>query len=341
TIYSAGIGRAVSLTDDIKQLSDIPSANYNSIWLGLSPVIERSLATGQVFYQPLSEPRLIASGGGEGGSQSNVEFISVVNNESFSTANLQNFYTQLYLDFFNQDVNFVNESIYREETNYDPHLSFTGNITSNQALIRYYAGLIASEKVKAYAGGDYTRNTPDGWKFQAGGIGYLNPDQDYYSQLWGSVSKTISLGQNANLILATGLNYAPNRQSQIGDIVSTSAGSTVTASARLNWGIASLGVTNSFGDILPNSYENKLLADLTVQVAKNLRLSAYWAPIDENTSRSPYGASILWRLGDSYNSPTLSANWQNQQYNYGSDPLGNDLSVQDNVFTLQFRIGAP
>ena len=147
TIYSAGIGRALSLTDDINQLSAIPSANYNSIWLGLSPVIERSLATERVFYQPLSEPRLLSSSGAEGGAQSNVELLSVVNDQSFSAANLQNFYAQIYLDFFTQDVDYVSESIYQESTSYFPHLSFTGNVTNSQDVIRYYAGVLVNDNV--------------------------------------------------------------------------------------------------------------------------------------------------------------------------------------------------
>ncbi|MEB3282842.1 MAG: hypothetical protein VKK42_28375 [Lyngbya sp.] len=67
----------------------------------------------------------------------------------------------------------------------------------------------------------------------------------------------------------------------------------------------------------------------------------YFAPIDENTSRSRYGASLLFKLRDGYNSPTLSVNWQNQEYDYGTDSFGNNLLVKDNVFTVLFRIGNP
>ncbi|MBE9127753.1 MULTISPECIES: hypothetical protein [unclassified Coleofasciculus] len=341
TIYSAGIGRADSLTPDMTDLSQISTANYNSLWLGLSPVIERSFEAGQLFYEARSTPRVIANAGAEGGADTDIELFSAVNNDLFSTANLQDFYAQIYLDFFAQDVNYVSENIYREETRYYPHLSFTGNFTSSQDVIRYYAGVIASEEVKAYLGADYTRNTSNGWNFRAGGVGYLNPDRDYYSQLWGSVSKRISLGQDANLILATGFNYALDRETKIGDIVSISPASQLTASARLNWGIVSLGLTNYFGDILPNSYENQLLADLTIRPSDNLRLSAYFAPLDENSSRSRYGASLLWKLRDGYNSPTLSLNWQNQDYDYGTDAFGNNLLVNDNSFTVLFRVGAP
>ncbi|MEB3282843.1 MAG: hypothetical protein VKK42_28380 [Lyngbya sp.] len=254
TIYSAGIGRAESLTPEITELSEIPPANYNSIWLGISPVIERNLEPGETFYQPTGAPRTVARGAGEGGADTNVQFISAVNGINFSTANLQDYYTQIYLNIFNTDVNLIGESIYREETVYYPHLSLTGNLTNTQEAVRYYAGAIASEEFKAYLGGDYTNNTIGGWIFQAGGIGYLNPDRDYYSQLWATVSKNISLGEDANLILTTDLNYALDRESRIGNVVSDSPASTVEASARLNWKIVSFRLTNSFGDILPNSY---------------------------------------------------------------------------------------
>jgi hypothetical protein len=341
TIYSAGIGRAESLTPDITELSQIPTANYNSIWLGLSPVIDRTFSTGELFYQATSAPRSIARAGAEGGADTDIELVSAVNNNTFSTANLQDFYAQIYLDFFNTDVNYISESIYQEETQYYPHLSFTGNFTGTQDVIRYYTGIIASEEVKGYLGADYTRNTNNGWNFRAGGVGYFNPDRDYYSQLWGSVSKRISLGEQANLILATGFNYALDRETQIGDVVSVSPASRLTASARLNWGIMSWGLTKYFGDVFPNSYADQLLTDVTIRPLDNLRLSAYFAPIDENSSRSRYGASLLWKLGESYNSPTLSLNWQNQDYDYGSDAFGNNLVVNDDIFTLLFRVGSP
>ena len=341
TIYSAGIGRAESLTPGMTNLSQIPTANYNSIWLGLSPVIERSFEAGKTFYEATGAPRAIASAGAEGGADTDIELFSAVNDQLFSTANLQDFYAQIYLSFFSRNVNYITEDIYREKTHYYPHLSFTGNFTSSQDVFRYYAGVIAAEDVKGYLGADYTRNTSNGWNFRAGGIGYFNPDRDYYSQLWGSVAKTIRLGQDANLVLATGFNYALDRETKIGDVVSISPASQLTASTRLNWGIISLGLTNYFGDILPNSYENQLLADFTIRPSSNLRLSAYFAPINENSSRSRYGASLLWKLGENYNSPALSLNWQNQEYDYGNDAFGNNLLVTDNVFTVLFRVGAP
>lgn len=340
TIYSGGLGRAKSLTPDIASSDRVPKANYNSIWLGLSPVIERSFGEGDRFYQPTGLPRAIALGG-EGGEERNIQLVSAVNDRLFSTENLQDFYAQVYLSFFRQDVRFVSESIYREKIGYYPHLSFAGNQTGVEDILRYYAGAIASEEIKIYLGADYTKNAIDGWSFRVGGIGYLNPDRDYYSQLWGSISKTLPLGKNANVIFAAGFNYAIDRETKIGDVVSISPAGELALSARANWGIVSFGLTNYFGDILPNSYDDRLLVELAIRPLRTLRFSGYVAPVDETTSRSLLGASLTLQLEDKYNSPFLSLVWQNQEYDYGDDVFANDLLVKDNIFTVLFRVGSP
>ncbi|MGD1712918.1 hypothetical protein [Dapis sp. BLCC M172] len=339
TIYSAGIGRAKSLTPDVTSLSQVPRGNYNSIWLGLSPIIDRSINEGRIFYTPTSPQLAIASAGAEGGADSNVDLESVVNEDFFSTNNLQNFYAQIYLSVLQQDANFVRESIYREETSYSPHLSFTGNWTGGEDLFRYYTGVIASEEIKLYLGADYTRNTVNSWSFRVGGIGYLNPDRDYYSQLFGNVAKRFRISKNANFSLSTFFNYAIDRDTKIGDIVNNSPASELAANARLNWGITSFGVTYYFGDILPNSFEDRLLLEFSIRPLKTVTFSGYVAPVDETSNRSVYGASLTWRLNNKYNSPTLSLSWKNQEYDYGQDPFGNNLTITDNTFTVLFRVG--
>lgn len=341
TIYSAGLGRAASLTPDITSLNQVPRGNYNSLWLGLSPVLDRSIEEGRIFYQPTSPQLALAEAGAEGGANTDVQLESAVNQDFYSTANLQNFYAQVYLSFLQQDVNFVRESLYREKSGYYPHLSLTGNSTGSQDIFRYYIGVIASEEVKLYLGADYTRNTVNGWIFRGGAIGYLNPDRDYYSQLWGNLAKRIRLSKNANLILSTGFNYAIDRETRIGDVVSISPASELAFSTRLNWGIVSLGLTNYVGDILPNSYDDRLLAEFSIRPLKTLSLSAYVAPVDETSTRSPYGASMIWQLRNKYNSPTLSFSWQRQEYDYGDDVFANQLLVKDNIFTVLFRVSHP
>ena len=339
TIYSAGVGRAKSLTPDITSLSQVPKGSYHSIWLGLSPIIDRSINQGSTFYDPTSPQVATTNSGGEGGENSNVEFTSAINQDTFSTASLQNFYVQVYLQFLEQDANLVQESIYQEKTNYYPHLSLAGNWTGSQDLFRYYTGAIASEKIKFYLGFDYTISTVNGWKFRTGGIGYINPDRDYYSQIFGNATKTFRISKNANFTLSTFFNYAIDRDTKIGSVVSNSPASALAARARLNWRIASVGVTYYFGDILPNSFEDRLLLEFIIRPLPNFAFSSYVAPIDQTSSPSPYGASVTWKLKNKYNSPTLSLNWQNQKHNYTDDPFGNQIILNDNTFTVIFRVG--
>jgi hypothetical protein len=340
TIYNIGLGEAKSLTGDITKASDIPPAKYHSIWLGLSPVIDRTINDGDLFYQPTG-PQSALRSGGEGGQNENISFVSSVNQNVFSTANLENFYTQVYLNFLQQDINFVQESIYEEKTTYYPHLSLTGNKTGPDDILRYYTGVIFSEKTMAYAGLDYTKNTASGWNLNTGAIGYINPDRDYYSQIWGRLAKRIDINPQTNITFAGGITYALDQPQEIDDIYSQSQASELFLRSNIKWGIFAVGAIYYFGDILPNSYDDRLAIDFSIRPIDNLEFSAYFAPIDQTSSRSLWGLGINWQLQNKYNSPTLSLSWQNQEYDYGQDNFGNDLLVTDNVFTIFLRFGSP
>ncbi|BAY12307.1 hypothetical protein [Calothrix sp. NIES-2098] len=340
TIYHAGIGEAKSTSPDIKDPQKLPSAHFNSIWIGLSPITKRTLSE-DTYYEVTGPQRILVDAGAEGGYESNVNFLSLFNNQSFSTANLQDFYSQIYLKMFLQDVNTLRTSKFTEKTSYFPHLSFTGNTTKGDDVFRYYAGVIGAQEIKAYLGADFTKNTSSGWNYTLGGIAYLNPDYDYYTQVIGSVSKKITLSQNANIFLSTGLNYALDQPKRIGNNVMDLSGSSLTVGARANIGDFSVGLVNYFGDILPNSVKDTLVADIAAKLGDNLQLSAYYTPINKSSARSWYGASAQFKLGNKYNSPTLAFMWANNEYNLGADSSGQESSVKDNVFQVWLRLGEP
>ena len=250
TFYHAGIGYADSPKPGIKRRSQIPKANFNSVWFGISPVIERRIER-IVRYQATGEQRILSQAGGEGGSESNVSLVSVANSERFSTDGLQDFYAQIYLTNYLQDVNFVNGNRFVEDIKYYPHISLTGNIMDSLNTYKYYGGLITGKTIKAYIGGDYTRKTSGGLTVSTGAIGYINPDRDYYSQIFGSISQGILLSKKANLVLSSSFNYALDRENRIGEIESEAPASLVTLGARANFGNFNLGLVNYFDDILP------------------------------------------------------------------------------------------
>lgn len=340
TVYQAGMRRSPTLKTPPTDLRALPNVSYNSLWVGLSPVTERTLAS-DIRYRPTGPARIISTSGGEGGVNANAGFVSVVDGQGFSTNDFQDFYTQIYLTFFNQDADLVSSTRLGERTTYYPHISFTGNITGAEDVFRYYAGLIPANRAKAYLGLDYTKTTLNGWSFNAGAIGYINPDRDYYSQLIGTVAKRITINRNANLVLSTALNYALDRETTIGRTVVISPASYVTLGAKANVGNVSFGLTNYLGDLLPDSIDDTLLANIDVKISNNLILSAYFTPINNNSSRSRYGANANLRLGRSYNSPSLIFSWANNEYNFGNDPVGRELSVTNNVFSVVFKFGQP
>ncbi|MGD1911591.1 MAG: hypothetical protein ACFB2X_12230 [Rivularia sp. (in: cyanobacteria)] len=340
TFYHAGIGSANSLKPGIKRRSQIPKANFNSVWIGISPVIERRIEAIN-RYQPTGEQRILSEGGGEGGADSNVSLISVANDQTFSTNELKDFYTQIYLTNYAQDVNFVNGSRYVEDIKYYPHISLTGNITGSLDSLKYYGGVITGKSLKGYLGGDYTRKTASGLTFSTGGIGYINPDRDYFSQLFSNIAQKIRLGKKYNLVFSSALNYALDRENRIGEIESESPASFFTLGAKANLGSFYIGLLNYFEDIFSNSIDNTLLINLGINFGNSFRLTGYYTPVNETSSRSRYGATAKLRLGGKYNSPTLSISWTNNDYDLGEDSEGNKINFTDNIFKVLFRFGGP
>ncbi|MGM3308979.1 hypothetical protein ACSQ6I_23865 [Anabaena sp. WFMT] len=331
TAYHGGIGRAQSVPPKAENLRQVPAATFNGIWLGASPVIKRRSDITTRFEQTGTQT-VLSSGGGEGGYGSNVSFVANINNQVVSTLDLQDFHTQVYVTILNQEVNNVTSNRYREETKYAPHLSFTGNITGTQEALRYYTGVIGADEIKAYGGVDFTKNTLNGWNFSGGVIGYINPDVDYYSQVTSSVGKRIPFSRNSNLVLSTGVNYAFDRETRPNDFVNS-----ITVRARVNLGNVWFGLTNYFGDVLPDSLKNTLVTSAGIQFSNNFSLSAYYNPVNENAARSVYGAGARLRLGTNQNSPTLNLSWRNNEYDYGTDRAGNELKINENIFTVFLR----
>lgn len=339
TFYHAGIGYANSLKPGIKKRSQIPRAKFNSVWVGISPIIERRIEPIN-RYKPTGKQRIIADGGGEGGVDSNVDLLSVVNGENFSANEIEDFYGQIYLTNFAQDVNLVTGNQFVEDIKYYPHISFSGNVQGSVDSWKYYTGVIGGKTINAYVGSDYTRNFGN-LNISTGAIGYINPDRDYYSQIYGSFSQRIGSSRRTNLVLSSRFNYALDRENRIGKIESEAPASLVTLGARANFGNVSIGVVNYFDDILPDSVDKTLLANIAINFSKNFRLSGYYTPINESSSQARYGATAKLRFGSTYNSPTLSLSWTNNFYDLGQDSEGIKLRFTDNVFKVLFRIGSP
>jgi hypothetical protein len=277
---------------------------------------------------------VIAATGAEGGENGNTSFVSNVNGNVINSADLRAFYSQVYLTFLRRDVDLVTSSRFTEDTTYYPHFSYSGNITTNNQVFRYYAGVIAADPIKAYLGADFTR-TANNWTFNANGIGYINPDRDYFSHLQASVARLIPLGRESNLSLFSGMRYAFDTMSNPLD---EPIDNYVSVGARANLGPVSIGLTQYFDGILPDSIETALGVDAAVRLGSRGTLRGYYSPSNNQAS---YGAAAELRFGPNYNSPTLSIGWRRDEYDFGSDASNNPLRTEGNTFTVMFRVGAP
>jgi hypothetical protein len=339
-VYQSGTGYAPSVGKDPKVP---PGASHNALWLGMSPVIDRQFLR-DFFYVTLRDPRIVTQTGGEGG---NVPVDVTLDNIRFTSAAIQNVYAQAYVSVLNTDVDRNDVDTIRQRTDYYPHLSFTGTSMTENSIWRYYTGALfnvgfkpkTKTDIKSYVGSDFSVITPSGLTASFGGIGYLNPDPEYYSQVFASASQTIGLGKDSkrnNIVLGVSGSYVLNGAITIQGLPVRTSQSSINANVTANFDRFSLGATRYFGSILPDSLEAKLLINGGWRVADNLNIGAFVSAFDRNISRAPYGLNLNYILDPSSNS-TLTAAWNTASIDFRRTigPRGNIF--RDNTFSLSVK----
>jgi hypothetical protein len=287
----------------------------------------------------------VASNGGEGGS---VPVDVNLNNFGFNSSGLQNAYGQGYVTVFNRDVSRVDTDTIRQRTDYYPHISFTGaNLTEN-SLWRYYTGAIVNAgfepktttNIKAYVGTDYALVNPRGLSFNVGGIGYLNPDPEYSTQLFATATQAIPLGSNPrnNLTLGFNANYIIDGSITLQSLPIRSAQSFVNAGVALNFGDISIGGTQFFGNLLSESVDNKTIFNLSWKVTDKLRVGGFVSAFDRNISTNPFGANLSYELDANSNS-AIYLGWNAAEIDFRRN-LGPTANIyKDNTISVSLRYG--
>ncbi|MGB5975681.1 MAG: hypothetical protein WBG38_20305 [Nodosilinea sp.] len=337
TLYQAGVGHSATLEQNNGSLSDPPDASFNTLWLGLSPITERSYSS-ELAFRTTGDPRVILSAGGEGGRLNAPALLSLVNGQPFSASSLTNSYTQNYVTLLEQDAYRVNSFGQTDQIEYRPHLSLSGNITRSSDVFRYYAGTLAGQTTQAYGGLDYQGQSTGGWSYRAEAVGVINPNYDRYSNLSGAVSKQFDVGENQNVVLGTSLNWALDQDTNLGDIEQIGQGSDITVQARANVGDVSIGASQLIGAVLPNSQPSRTVFDTTLRLGNDFSISGFWSLFNQATSSPRYGllANIGLHLGEL--NPNLVFSWQNTRYEYGEDLLRNVLSTNSNTLEVLFKL---
>jgi hypothetical protein len=341
TIYQAGTGYAPSRGSDPRVP---PGARHLALWVGLSPIVEREFVR-DYRYVTLREPRIVTAGGGEGGS---VPISVNLNGFGFNSGSVQNVYGQGYLTVYNRDVNRVDVETIRQRTDYYPHISLTGTNLTENTLWRYFTGAIVNagfqpktnSNIKAYVGTDYSIFNPRGLTFSVGGVGYLNPDPEYSSQLFASASQSIPLGSNPrnSLVLGVNANYIVDGSITIQSLPIRSAQSFVNAGVVLNFGNISVGGTQFFGNLLPESTENKTIFNASWKITDRLKVGGFFSVFDRNISTNPFGANLSFDLDPNSNS-TLYLGWNAAEIDFRRT-LGSTSNIyKDNTISVSLKYG--
>jgi hypothetical protein len=343
TAYYIGVGSGKTPLGD-RQLA----ASYHGLWVGFSPIVDRNI-TPSSRYQPTGPERVTLFAGGEGGVDSNVQVQAAIDNNLFSSSGISNAYAQAYLTRLERDINTRNTIFLQEKTSYYPHISATGNITTEDSVLRYYAGLIfnpqpssSSNDNKIYGGIDFTKVESSGWSYNLSAIGYVNPNPEYYSRITGSISKQFKLDNNPrnSFTLSTGFNYAFDGDSIYDSFNFRSGNSYLNVGAKANLGNISAGITYFIPNGMPNSIEQLLSVNGSWKISNEISTSAYYTPLNQNSTRSPMGVNVSIRLGSDSTSPTLLLSWNQNQFNFPSNS-GNIVGVNNDVYAIYLRFGAP
>jgi hypothetical protein len=341
TVYQAGTGYAASFG---KNPRVPPGASHQALWVGMSPVVEREFVR-DYRYITLREPRIVTSGGGEGG---NVPIAVTLNNFGFNSGGLQNAYGQGYVTVLNRDVSRVDTETIRQRTDYYPHISFTGANLNENSLWRYYTGAIvnagfqpkSTTNLKAYIGTDYALFNPRGFSLNVGGIGYLNPDPEYNTQLFANGTQAIQLGSNPRntLVLGFNTNYVVDGAITLQSLPIRSAQSYVNAGIALNFGDISVGGTQFFGNILPESVENKTVFNIGWKVTNKLKIGGFVSVLDRNISTNPFGANLSYDL-DTNSDSAIYLGWNAAEIDFRRTLGSNSNVYKDNTVSVSIRYG--
>ncbi len=347
TLFHSGVSRVLHPKGQIKRLEDVPAAHFFGFWLGLSPIIDR-VQTNLVFLQPLGPQETLASTFEQGGGSGDVADIAILSliegrdGERYTTdfGTLQDPFIQFGLRVSEQAADLVRSSQLVETTRYVPNLTLTGNRTSTEHVLRYYAGLMEGEDadINAYAGLDWSYNSTSGWRIYLAGIGYSKPNYDYFSEASGRVHRIFQAPLDTKVALGVSAAYSFDRPGDFQDFVLDYDASRLDLSVEAQRGKLNLSVTQGINQVLPDSRAPSTTLRASYQLSPQIKLSALLTPYSEQTSYLAGQLGLTWSLSENKFKPTLGLQWSRIQYDYGEDGFGDPLGATEDVFSLTFQM---
>lgn len=349
TIFQTGRADVMHSATPPQSAAETPVALYNGIWMGMSPV--RDVRTKRRLQYIPTGDRVSVDGpafdqGGVGTPFADLldAGITIVDDfdQSISGVNFQNvddLFVQLGMDLTRQGA--IRRTTATETTKYRlvPHLSFNGNRTGGETVLRYYSGLIFADETNAYIGSDFTLGTESGWNAYGRLDLYSEPDLDYRSEIELRGSRTFTLNPDRQITVGlAGTRQLDNKVLRNGnDLYEDKEKVDVTGQWRegpFNFTLNQRFARDEWG-------ESGETTTIGVRYAKNNRFSAS-AQVSPWSSESSYIQAALGvnvKLQELSGAPVLQVQLARAKYEIGPSTFGSITDHTENVFRagLQMR----
>lgn len=349
TAYQSGVAWVSHPETPPTSAAETPVAWANTIWLGFSPVRDIAQSTSYRFDRTGTRDIVeseFTQGGTTGQAGEIIEGqLTIVDNltdqlSEIDLTSIDDLFVQSGADVTSEDA--IREVTSQEVSDYRyvPHLSFSGNRTSGNSVLRYYTGLIVGDDINAYAGGDVQVNTETGWEAFAGGTFYSDPDRDYFSELSASLSRRVALGAESSLRFGVSGSVELDRPEVDGTVLEPGEGANlvdvVAGYRRRNLGYT---LRQRFSDVGTDENATSTTLGVNYRVDQRLSLTMEVTPASTEDAYISARAGLAWKLRDAADAPTLRVQWAKIDYDYGNDAIGQPLETSEQTLlaSLQMR----
>lgn len=352
TVFQTGRAELTHGSGPARSAAETPTANYLGVWMGFSPVRERTFALREQFIPTgdrisISDP-IFAQGGGGTPFRDLIEadfFLFDEIDQSIRGVNFQNIddlFVQMGLDVTTQEavrrLTATDTSTFR----YVPHIAFDGNVTGGESVFRYYAGAIFGDETNAYLGADYLLQTETGWNAFARVDLYSAPDQDYFSEVEASLSRTLTLGSGRQFTLGAGfisaLDGLNRSRASNAALFSNDSRQNFDVVMRLRDGPVDYTLRQRFSKTAAEDDQRSTTLGVSYAQDDSFFVSAQVTPVSTETTWLQGAATLNWRLGDDpRNQQLLQMQVTRVKYDLGNLSPGSNLSVTENTFGLSLQ----
>lgn len=351
TVFQTGRASVTHASAPARSAAETPVATYAGVWLGFSPVRRQSMSFREQFIPQgdrtnIGDP-VFRQGGGGTPFRDLVDadfllFDSIDQNiEGLNFQNIDDLFVQVGLGVTTQEAVRRLTTTETSRFKFAPHLSFNGNRTGGESVLRYYAGAIFDDKTNAYVGVDYALQTESGWGVFSRADLYSAPDTDYFSEVELRGSRTFALSEGRQLTLGAGavvaLDGLNRSRAQPGVTFSEDSRQRADFVARLREGSVDYTLRQRFSKSGGGGWDLGTTVGVSYTPDDRLSISAQATPFSTEATWLQAAAELNWRVGDPGRSQVLQLQAARIRYDLGNSSTGQNFKSKETTFRVGFQ----